>query len=56
MSSRPIDGEYELWVGTRGEDVAVATAPPCPADINRDVAAGVQDIFDFLVACFTGCP
>jgi 6-phosphogluconolactonase (cycloisomerase 2 family) len=45
--------------GNRRPELAMVTwspHPACPADINRDGQAGVQDIFDFLAFWFANDP
>jgi hypothetical protein len=36
--------------------MVLTAAEPCAADINRDGDVGLQDLFDYLTAWFTGCP
>lgn len=57
--------EQSIWQkGSRDFAIALAVeeldftaaAPACPADFNQRDGVTMQDLFDFLVAWFAGCP
>ncbi len=57
---RSAGADFAFLIAARkraGEPASSAgTAPPCPADLNQNNAADVEDIFLFLSAFFAGCP
>jgi ligand-binding sensor domain-containing protein len=53
LTSRPVDGGYEVWVGTASEAIAVISVEgeaSCPADFNGDGELNFFDVQEFLSA------